>query len=66
MNVARRGASLAAERVGAERGQESEAQPNREGEASGSATEILDIYYKTKKQALTYDKSSNSRFWECW
>ena len=32
------GASLAAERVGAKRRQESEAQPNREGVASGSAT----------------------------
>ena len=36
--VALGGASLAAERVGAERRQKSEAQPNREGAASGSAT----------------------------
>ena len=39
--VARRGASLAAERVGAERRRKSEAQPNREGVASGSATTSL-------------------------
>ena len=39
------GASLADERVGAERGQESEAQPNREGVASGSATETLTLLY---------------------
>ena len=32
------GAGLAAERVGAERGQESEEVKNREGVASGSAT----------------------------
>ena len=32
------GASLAAERVGAERRQESEAQPHREGVAAGGAT----------------------------
>ena len=32
------GASLAAERVGAKRRRESEAQPNREGVASGGAT----------------------------
>ena len=38
------GASLAAERGGAERRQESEAVPNREGVASGSATIILKKY----------------------
>ena len=39
------GASLAAERGGAERRQESEAVPNREGVASGSATQkISEIY----------------------
>ena len=37
-SVAPGGAHLAAERVGAERRRESEAQPNREGVASGSAT----------------------------
>ena len=36
--VALGGASLAAEWVGAELRQDSEAQPNREGVASGSAT----------------------------
>ena len=40
--VARRGAHLAAERGGAEHRQESEAQPNGEGVASGSATQICD------------------------
>ena len=44
-NVALGGASLAAERGGAERRQESEAVPNREGVASGSATQkISEIY----------------------
>ena len=37
-SVALGGASLAAERGGAERRRKSEAQPNREGVASGSAT----------------------------
>ena len=40
--VAWRGAHLAAERGGAERRHESEAQPNGEGVASGSATQICD------------------------
>ena len=39
--VALGGAGLAAERVGAERRRKSEAQPNREGVASGSATEKM-------------------------
>ena len=47
MFVARRGASLADERVGAERRRKSEAQPNREGVAAGSATpEKLNVTQK--------------------
>ena len=38
------GASLVAERVGAKRRRESEGKPNREGVASGGATEISDLF----------------------
>ena len=41
--VALGGAGLADEWVGAERGQENEARPNREGVASGSATSKFKI-----------------------
>ena len=55
------GASLAAERGGAERRQESEAVPNREGVASGSATQknqrnILRLIDKNKLSKLQIKK----------
>jgi len=50
--VARRGAHLAAERVGAGRRRKSEAQPNGEGVASGSATQKTNFKKLTNHQIL--------------
>jgi hypothetical protein len=45
---------LAAERGGAERRQESEAVPNREGVASGSATASFFLAYKKKSARISH------------
>ena len=59
--VALVGAGLAEERGGAERRQESEAVPNREGVASGSATASFFLAYKKMSARISHGfKKSNS------